>query len=83
MKILDIATGNIHEYGSNRHDSLRISGDGRTLTYYNLQCGEGSKYGDFRFVMDDGKIPIESETEEAEYGDYFFNIGGFDSDDRE
>lgn len=77
MKILDTATGSIHEYGSNPHDSLRISGDGRTLTYYNLQCGEGSKYGDFRFVMDDGKIPVESETVEAENGDYFFNIGGF------
>lgn len=80
MKILDTTTGNIHEYGSNPHDSLRISGDGRTLTYYNLQCGEGSKYGDFRFVMDDGKIPIESETVEAEFGDYFFNIGGWNGE---
>lgn len=78
MKILDMQTGTIHEYGTDRHDSLRISQDGRTLSYYNLQNGEGSKYGDFRFVCDDNKIPCESETADAIHAQVFFNIGGWE-----
>lgn len=78
MKILDTTNGNIHEYGSNQHDSLEISSDGRTLTYYNLQCGDGSQFGTYRFVMEDGKIPAESQTEDARYSECYFNIGGFD-----
>ena len=78
MKILDLQTGRIHEYGENCHDSLRISEDGRNLTYYNLQNGDGSCYGDYRFVMDDDKIPAESKTADALHGESFFNIGGFE-----
>ena len=37
MLIKDMQTGSIHEYGTNCHDSLRISDDGKTLSYYNLQ----------------------------------------------
>lgn len=77
MKILDLQTGVIHEYGENCHDSLRISEDGRSLTYYNLQNGDGSSCGDYRFVMDDDKIPAESKTADALHGQSFFNIGGF------
>lgn len=77
MLIKDLQTGTIRKYGTNCHDSLDISEDGRTLSYYNLQCGEGSKYGDFRFVMEDGKVPAESETADAMHGCSYFNIGGF------
>ena len=86
MKILDKQTGQIHKYGSNPHDSLAISEDGRTLSYYNLQNGDGSSLGDYRFVMDDNKIPSESQTADALHAECYFNIGGFeklpDVDDR-
>ena len=77
MLIKDLQTGRVREYGTNSHDSLEISQDGRFLSYYNLQCGEGSSYGDFRFVMSDGKVPCESETAEAINDCCYFNIGGF------
>jgi len=78
MKILDTQTGRIHEYGSNPHDSLYVNNDGRYLTYFNLQNGDGSGVGDYRFVCDDGKIPSESETADAIHAEVYFNIGGFD-----
>ena len=78
MKILDLQTGNIHEYGDNPHDSLYVSNDGRYLTYYNLQNGDGSGVGDYRFVCDDDKVPAESETADAIHAEVYFNIGGFD-----
>ena len=76
MKIKDLTTGQVFEYGSNRHHALRISDDGRTLSFEHLQNGDGSRYGDYRFVDDDEeKIPSEIEDE---YGaDSYFNIGGF------
>lgn len=78
MKIKDMQSGYTFEYGG-CHDSLRISGDGRSLSYYNLQNGDGSRFGDYRFVMDDGEVPQESESVCAYYGDCYFNIGGFPS----
>lgn len=77
MKILDTQTGTIHEYGTDGHDSLHVSQDGRYLTYYNLQNGDGSGVGDYRFVCDDDKIPAESETADAIHAHVFFNIGGW------
>ena len=77
MKILDLQTGRVHEYGDNPHDSLYVSNDGRYLTYYNLQNGDGSGLGDYRFVCDDDKIPAESETADAIHAEVYFNIGGF------
>lgn len=77
MKILDTQTGDIHEYGTDGHDSLRVSQDGRYLTYYNLQNGDGSGVGDYRFVCDDDKVPSESETADAIHAQVFFNIGGW------
>lgn len=79
MKILDLQTGRIHEYGENVHDSLYVSSDGRYLTYYNLQNGDGSGLGDYRFVCDDNKIPSESKTAEALHADVYFNIGGWNA----
>lgn len=78
MKILDTETGRIHEYGTNQHDSLAVSNDGRYLCYYNLQCGDGSKYGTYLFVCDDNKVPAESETAAAIHAEVYFNIGGWD-----
>lgn len=77
MKILDTQTGDIQEYGADGHDSLRVSQDGRTLSYYNLQNGDGSAHGDYRFVCDDNKVPAESETADAIHAQVFFNIGGW------
>ena len=77
MKILDLQTGRIHEYGDDCHDSLYVSNDGRYLTYYNLQCGDGSGVGDYRFVCDDDKVPAESQTADAIHAEVYFNIGGF------
>lgn len=76
MKIKDLHSGRIFEYGD-CHDSLRISYDGRTLSYSNLQNGDGSKYGEYRFVMDDGETPQDSKSIDAMYGECYFNIGGF------
>lgn len=77
MKIKDLATGKIFEYGSDRHHALVISNDGRTLSFENLQNGDGSKYGDYRFV-DDCDEEIPENTEFSKYGaDSYFNIGGF------
>lgn len=78
MKILDTQTGRIHEYGDDQHDSLYVSNDGRYLTYYNLQNGDGSGVGDYRFVCDDDKIPAESQTADAIHAEVYFNIGGFE-----
>ena len=80
MRILDLQTGETHIFGDNCHDSLAISQDGRSLHYYNLQCGDGSNYGDFRFVMEDNKVPSESGTADAIHVESYFNIGGWTCD---
>lgn len=77
MKIKDLETGEVFEYGSNRHHALVISDDGRTLSFENLQNGDGSKYGSYRFI-DDHDEDIPSKTECFKYGaDSYFNVGGF------
>lgn len=81
--IKDLSNGKIREYGTDCHDSLRISDDGRSLTYYNLQNGEGSRWGVYRFVMEDGKIPEKSETPDAIHCETYFNIGGFRTKENE
>ena len=54
MYIKDMTNGTVRRYGTNVHDSLQISDDGRTLSYENLQNGDGSRYGDYRFCDQDG-----------------------------
>ena len=77
MYIKDLETGRVRKYGSNRHDSLVISQDGRRLSYYNLQNGDGSRWGSYRFCDDEVHTPMEDETL-AKYGaDAYFNIGGW------
>lgn len=82
MYIKDTYTGNVRKYGSNRHDSLRISNDGTCLTYEHLQCGDGSIAGDkehsgFLFCDDEGRTPEEDEVLCRHGADAFFNIGGW------
>lgn len=77
MWIKDLQTGRVFEYGLDSHDSLRVSEDGRTLSYENLQNGDGSRYGDYRFVNENGQTPEEDE-DLSEFGaEAYFNIGGF------
>lgn len=75
--IKDLTTGKVREYGADHHDSLVISKDGRTLAYENLQCGDDSRYGDYRFCDEDGTIPGEDEVLIKHGADAYFNIGGF------
>lgn len=78
MYIKDLQSGEIRKYGTNCHDSLRITDDGRMLSYENLQNVDGSRYGDYRFVTDEnGKIPGEDLDLIAHGADAYFNIGGF------
>lgn len=74
MYIKDNVTGRVRPYGTDCHDSLVISGDGRYLRYYNLQCGEGSEYGSYRFTDEKGRKPEEDEEREDWW---YFNVGGF------
>lgn len=78
MYIKDNVTGTARLYGTNCHDSLKISEDGKYLTYYNLQCGEGSKYGGFSFVVDEnGTLPKDDEVLVKHGAEAYFNIGGW------
>lgn len=77
MWIKDMLTGTIRKYGTNPHDSLRISDDGHYLVYQNLQNGEGSEYGDYRFVTDEnGNVPKDDEVYLKYGADAYFDIGG-------
>lgn len=79
MYIKDLTTGEVREYGTDCHDSLRISEDGNYLFYEHLQNGGGSgPFGDYRFVTDrEGRIPAEYEVLLKQFADAYFNIGGF------
>lgn len=77
MYIKNLQTGTVRPYGTNQHDSLRVSTDGKTLSYENLQNGDGSRYGDYRFCDNEGKTPEEDEVLIKHGADAYFNIGGF------
>lgn len=80
MYIKDLETGKVRPYGTNPHDSLVISDDGRTLSYYNLQNGDGSRYGGYVFCDEEGKTPEEIDVH-IEYGAaIYFNIGGWNDE---
>ncbi len=74
MYIKDLQTDNVRLYGESHHDSLAVSEDGRTLSYINQQNGDGSRYGDYRFCDEKGRVP---EDIKSEYNDIYFNIGGW------
>ena len=65
LYIQDINSGRVFEYGKNCHDKLLISEDGRSLTYYNLQDGDGSCVGDYRFYYEKPKIETEEDKRYA------------------
>ncbi|MDD2979551.1 MAG: hypothetical protein PHN80_06210 [Hespellia sp.] len=77
LYIRDNECGEVRKYGTNCHDGLKISEDGKCLYYDNLQNGDGSIGGGYSFVLEDGKIPSESKLPDAEYGMAYANIGGF------
>lgn len=80
MWIKDLQGNKIREYGTDCHDSLMISDDGRTLSYCNMQNGDGSRYGDYRFVIDEnGNVP-QDDFELIKYGaEAYANMGGFEN----
>ena len=61
LYIQDVESGRVFEYGKNCHDRLVISKDGRCLTYYNLQNGDGSCVGDYRFYYEKPEIITEAD----------------------
>lgn len=77
MYIKDLQSGDVRKYGTNPHDALRVSPDGTILSYENLQNGDGSRFGDYRFCDKDGLIPEEDEVLVKHGADAYFNIGGF------
>lgn len=77
MYIKDLQSGEVRKYGLNHHDALRVSRDGTILSYENLQNGDGSRFGDYRFCDKDGLIPEEDEVLVKYGADAYFNIGGF------
>lgn len=78
MYIKDNVMGMVRLYGTNHHDSLMISDDGKYLSYYNLQCGEGSEYGSYSFVTDEnGTLPKDDEVLLEHGAEAYFNIGGW------
>jgi len=71
--IKDLQGGNVHEYGTNQHDSLILQPDG-TLAYFNLQTGDGSgEHGSYRFCKEDGSDPRNTSNWQEEP---FLDIGG-------
>lgn len=64
LYIQDVVSGRVFEYGKNCHDILVISKDGRCLTYYNLQNGDGSSVGDYRFYYEKPEDEIDFDADE-------------------
>lgn len=69
IMIKDLQSGRQFEFGKNTHDRLIISEDGRTLSYYDLQSGDGSRYGDYRFEYE--KPSVEEYDENIAYADFY------------
>lgn len=74
LYVKDNASGRVHEYGTNQHDSLVLQDDG-SLHYENLQCCSGTMFPEegYSFCNEDGTIP----KWDKEYGaEPFIDIGG-------
>lgn len=83
MFIKNLATGQVRPYGSSKDDSIRISDDGKYLTYENLRNGDNSFAG-YRFCTEEGLTPEETNTYKRWGADtHFFNMGGFSNDNEE
>lgn len=72
--VKDNKTGTVHEYGTDKHDSLVLQEDG-SLHYENLECSAGTKFPEegYSFCREDGTIPSPDGEEEG-----YLNIGGDD-----
>ena len=64
LYIQEVVSGRVFEYGKNCHDKLIISEDGRCLTYYNLQNGDGSCVGDYRFYYEKPEDETDFDADE-------------------
>lgn len=51
--VKDTYDGRIHKLGSSRHDSLYVNDEGH-IDYLNLQCCEGTRYGNYIFCDENG-----------------------------
>ena len=69
IMLKDLQTGRQFEFGKNTHDRLVISEDGRTLSYYNMQNGDGGRYGDYRFDYE--KPSVEEYGENIADADFY------------
>lgn len=81
MYIKDLTNGNVRKYGSDPHDSLNISPDGRYLSYCNLHNSDGSLTGNYVFCDENGFTPEEAaDKHDCIYieTESYFNIGGFE-----
>ena len=76
MWIKDTISGKVRPYGTDSHDALRISEDGKHLSYENLQNGDGSEGGGYLFTDRDGRIPNECKELKAYGGFVYFDQGG-------
>lgn len=65
-------TGNVHQYGSDRHDALVLQEDG-SIHYMNLQNGCGTMFPEegYSFCFSDGSVPDLTKLD-----DEYLNIGG-------
>lgn len=78
MWLRDNEDGEVRQYGTNHHDALVISADGRCLYYENLQNGDGSRGGGYSFVTDEkGNTPIADEDLQKYGAEGYADIGGF------
>ena len=70
--IKDKVTDKVHEYGTDHHDCLMLHDEDGSLSYYNLQTGDGTgKDGSYTFCKSDGSdIDTKNEYESV------VNIGG-------
>ena len=80
MYIKDLETGEVRKYGTELHDALVLSDDGRTLSYRNLQNGDGSMYGNYRICEENGEIPSEIDVCIQHGAEVYFAIGGFENE---
>ena len=69
IRVMDVASGNIHIVGADPHDRLYLDENGQ-IQYENIQCICGTRYGEYRFVSDDeGHEPVKNKITAEDVGD--------------
>ncbi len=77
LYLKDNTDGTIHEYGTNKHDSLELQPDG-SIHYVNIQNMCGTRFPDegYSFCLADGSDP-RTRADYIEYGvEPILDIGG-------